>query len=64
MGSPGGAVFLLCWFLLIAAASEIAHRKNRGQWSWVLATFFFGPIALIPLLALPRRSAATHHNAA
>jgi hypothetical protein len=57
--SPEGVVFLVLWLLALAAVGAIAQRKGRSRRRWVLATVFFGPIAVVALFAWPNRVRAS-----
>jgi hypothetical protein len=58
MFGTAGVIVLLLWLAELGAASWIAEHKGRGQWTWVLATFVFGPIAFLVLLALSTAATA------
>jgi hypothetical protein len=50
-----GAVLLL-WFLNMAVTGWLARRRGRDDGLWAVLAFFLGPIALVAVILLPRRS--------
>jgi hypothetical protein len=55
MDNSSFLVSVIIWgFVWAGVCAYIAHMKNRPSWfNWVLAGFFFGPIALIIVLCTP-----------
>lgn len=55
-GPPLLSLFgLLLAIILAVACSTIARGKGRGPVVWAILGFFFGIIALVIILVLPRR---------
>ena len=48
-------VFLIVWFTIMAVTGWLAGRRNREGGLWAAFAFFFGPIALLTLLLMPRQ---------
>ena len=48
-------VFLIVWFTIMAVTGWLAGRRNRDGGLWAAFALFFGPIALITLLLMPRQ---------
>ena len=48
-------VFLIVWFTIMAVTGWLAARRNREGGLWAAFAFFFGPLALVTLLLMPRQ---------
>jgi hypothetical protein len=48
-------IFLIAWFTNMAVTGWLAGRRNREGGLWAAFAFFAGPLALLALLALPRK---------
>lgn len=48
------AIFVL-WFVNVALVGWLAARKGRDDGAWAFGALLLGPIALLAILALPRR---------
>lgn len=50
-----GALILLAWFVIVGLTGWLASRKGRDDGAWATLALFFGPIALIAIIVLPRK---------
>ena len=49
-------VFLIAWFTIMAVTGWLAGRRNRESGLWAAFAFIAGPLALLALLLMPRRT--------
>ena len=45
--------FVLLWIIFGVASAIVASSKNRSGFGWLVAGFFFGPIALFMVGVMP-----------
>jgi hypothetical protein len=46
------AIIYACWHLVV----KVAATRGNDEHKWGLLSIFFGPVVLLPLLLLPRRT--------
>jgi hypothetical protein len=47
---------MVLWFVSVALTGWVASRKGRDDGFWAVVALFIGPIALVAVCLLPRRS--------
>lgn len=50
----GGFFVLVFWIAMAAVAGIVAANKGRDWFVWAALTFFFTPLVLLILLAMPK----------
>ena len=58
------AAFLVVWFTNMALTGWLASRRGRDGGPWAVGAFFVGPVALVSVLALPRKPRAPENEPA
>ena len=53
-----GATIIITWLICAGLAGWLAGRRNRDDGLWAVMGLFLGPIAVIAVLLLPKRTEA------